>query len=255
MSPFKFGHFDAICERAALTICPLIGTELGVMPTCYSRNVQLGSQIIFQPGKSAAASRLAQYTDSPATCFVHIAALAMTAIMLFHVRSKYTAVGRKEIVLFFYIYMFVELLAIFLDSAIIPTSNNVYPVSLTPSTTVRNTDRQWFTAVYAGALGALYWCILINGFVGFQFHEDGTPMSLWVSATEIMTGPRSLISSCDSLVWLCGVSASSWPSRRSSSSLHSLTGTQSACSSPTCCSPPFAPSFTPSRNWSLWSAR
>lgn len=52
----------------------------------------------------------------------------MTAIMLFHVRSKYTAVGRKEIVLFFYIYMFVELLAIFLDSAIIPTSNKVYPV-------------------------------------------------------------------------------------------------------------------------------
>ena len=54
----------------------------------------------------------------------------MTIIMLFHVRSKYTAVGRKEIVLFFYIYMFVELLAIFLDSTIIPTANAVYPVSL-----------------------------------------------------------------------------------------------------------------------------
>ncbi|KAK1926070.1 chitin synthase III catalytic subunit-domain-containing protein [Papiliotrema laurentii] len=148
MSPFTFGSFDAICERAALVVCPLIGTDLGVMPTCYSRNVQLGSQIIFQP----------------ATCFVHIAALGMTAIMLYHVRSKYTAVGRKEIVLFFYMYMFVELLAIFLDSAIIPTANKVYP---------------WFAAVYAGALGALYWCILINGFVGFQFHEDGTPMSLW----------------------------------------------------------------------------
>jgi hypothetical protein len=50
MTAFKFGHFDAICERAALTVCPLLGTNLGVMPTCYSRNVQLGSQIIFQPG-------------------------------------------------------------------------------------------------------------------------------------------------------------------------------------------------------------
>ncbi len=49
--------------------------------------------------------------------------------MLLHVRSKYTAVGRKEIVLFFYMYMFIELLAIFLDSAIIPTASNVYPVS------------------------------------------------------------------------------------------------------------------------------
>ncbi|WVQ80865.1 chitin synthase export chaperone [Cryptococcus sp. DSM 104549] len=145
---FKFGDFDYICEHASLVVCPLLGAGQGIIPTCYSRNVQLGSQIIFQP----------------ATCFAHIAALGMTAIMLYHVRSKYTAVGRKEIVMFFYIYMFVELFAIFLDSTIIPTANAVYP---------------WFTAVYAGAIGALYWCIMINGFVGFQFHEDGTPMSLW----------------------------------------------------------------------------
>lgn len=89
----------------------------------------------------------------------------MTAIMLFHLRSKYTAVGRKEICLFFYIYVFVELLAIFLDSTVIPTAHAVYP---------------WFTAIYAGAVGALYWCILVNGFVGFQLYEDGTPFSLWV---------------------------------------------------------------------------
>ncbi|TXT04991.1 hypothetical protein VHUM_03811 [Vanrija humicola] len=147
-APFKFGSFDWVCERASLVVCPMLGSSTGIEPTCYARNVQLGSQIIFQP----------------ATCFVHIAALAMTIIMLFHVRSKYTAIGRKEIVLFFYIYMFVELLAIFLDSSVIPTSHAVYP---------------WFAAVYAGAIGALYWCILVNGFVGFQLYEDGTPMSLW----------------------------------------------------------------------------
>jgi len=110
--------------------------------------VQLGAQLIFQP----------------ATCFVHIAALIMTLIMILHVRSKYTAVGRKEIVFFFYIYMVIELLAIFLDSGIIPTANGSYP---------------WFAAIYAGLIGAIYWCLLINGFVGFQFAEDGTPMSLW----------------------------------------------------------------------------
>lgn len=96
----------------------------------------------------------------------------MTAIMLFHIRSKYTAVGRKEICLFFYIYVFIELLAIFLDSTIIPTAHQVYP---------------WFTAIYAGAVGALYWCILINGFVGFQLYEDGTPISLWVSPTRAIS--------------------------------------------------------------------
>lgn len=37
-------------------------------------------------------------------------------------------IGRKEIVLFFYIYAVIELLAIFLDSAVIPTASGVYPV-------------------------------------------------------------------------------------------------------------------------------
>lgn len=37
--------------------------------------------------------------------------------------------GRKEIVTFFYLYAIIELLAIFLDSGIIPTSSPVYPVS------------------------------------------------------------------------------------------------------------------------------
>lgn len=64
-----------------------------------------------------------------ATCFVHIVAIIMTAIMIYHIRSKYTAVGRKEIVMFFWLYMVIELLAMFLDSGIIPTSNVSYPVS------------------------------------------------------------------------------------------------------------------------------
>lgn len=53
----------------------------------------------------------------------------MIAIMILHIRSKYTAVGRKEIVTFFYLYFGVELLSIFLDSAIIPSSSPVYTVS------------------------------------------------------------------------------------------------------------------------------
>ena len=40
------------------------------------------------------------------------------------------APGRKEIVLFFYIYAISEILAIFLDSAIIPTYSVVYPVGI-----------------------------------------------------------------------------------------------------------------------------
>lgn len=88
----------------------------------------------------------------------------MSAIMVYHIRSKYTAVGRKEIVLFFYLYALSEMLAIFLDSAIIPTYSPVY---------------LYFTAIYVGLGTAIFWSLLVNGFVGFQLWEDGTPKSIW----------------------------------------------------------------------------
>ena len=44
-------------------------------------------------------------------------------------------------------------------------------------------------ASYTGLVAAAYCCLLINGFVGFQFAEDGTPTSLWVrSVSRLMTG-------------------------------------------------------------------
>ncbi|GBE78573.1 chitin synthase export chaperone [Sparassis latifolia] len=151
----QFGSFNGICETAALVICPLIGTAQGIEPSCYSRNVEIGGNLIFQP----------------ATCFIHIVAIIMTGIMIFHIRSKYTAVGRKEILTFFYLYAIIELLALFLDSGIIPTANASYP---------------WFAAVYTGLVAGTYCCLLINGFIGFQFAEDGTPLSLWLLRISIL---------------------------------------------------------------------
>lgn len=145
----QFGSFNSICQTAALVICPLIGSDQGIEPSCYSRNVDIAGTLIFQPS----------------TCFVHVVAILMTGIMIYHIRSKYTAVGRKEIVMFFYLYAIIELLAFFLDSNIIPTANASYP---------------WFAAAYTGLVAAAYCCLLINGFVGFQFAEDGTPLSLWL---------------------------------------------------------------------------
>ncbi|GAA5914674.1 hypothetical protein JCM5296_001976 [Sporobolomyces johnsonii] len=146
---FSFGNYDWVCNRAALIVCPLLGTtDYGIEPVCYSRNVEFGRTLVFQP----------------ATSFLHICALLMVIVMVLHVRSKYTAVGRKEILVFFYLYFLDELVAIFLDSSIIPTSSNVYP---------------WFAAIHTGLVCATYWCLLVNGFVGFQVVEDGTPVSLW----------------------------------------------------------------------------
>lgn len=47
----SFGNFDEMCESAALIVCPLLGSDLGLQPVCYSRNVNLAGNIIFQPGE------------------------------------------------------------------------------------------------------------------------------------------------------------------------------------------------------------
>ncbi|CAG8559315.1 4498_t:CDS:2 [Ambispora leptoticha] len=144
----QFGDFNRICETVALTICPLVGSPDGIEPDCYSRNVEVAGTLLFQP----------------ATLIIHVIALVMTSIMIYHIKSKYTAVGRKEMVMFFYLYMMVTFLELLLVSGIIPTASTVYP---------------YFTAAHVGLITATFWCLLLNGFVGFQLAEDGTPLSLW----------------------------------------------------------------------------
>jgi hypothetical protein len=55
-----------------------ITSSFGIEADCYARNIELANTIIFQGAAS----------------FMHIVALIMTVIMILHVRSKFTAVGR-----------------------------------------------------------------------------------------------------------------------------------------------------------------
>ncbi|KAI9313583.1 chitin synthase III catalytic subunit-domain-containing protein [Dichotomocladium elegans] len=145
---FEAFSFDGICRTVALPLCPMMGQNEGIEPVCYSRNVDLGGNLVFQP----------------ATLVIDVVAIIMAAIMIYHIRSKYTAVGRKEIVMFFYLYMISVFLEMFLITDVIPSSSSAYP---------------YFAAIHLGIVSATFWCLLINGFVGFQFAEDGTPLSLW----------------------------------------------------------------------------
>lgn len=135
--------------------------------TCYSRSVEVANTLIFQG----------------ATGFVHILALIMTVIMIIHVRSKYTAVGRKEITAFFYLYMALSCFSLVLDTGVIPSNNGAYA---------------FFAAAQNGLTSALCTCLLINGFVGFQLYEDGTTLSVWLlygfsTAMFIISGAVSLL--------------------------------------------------------------
>jgi hypothetical protein len=88
--------FNLICQRTPLSICPALGIN---DPSCFARNISIGSWLIFQPGNLVAAvcSRLTEHTRSlfmhTATITVDISAIVMTMIMIYHIKSKYTAVG------------------------------------------------------------------------------------------------------------------------------------------------------------------
>lgn len=50
---FEAFSFNGICKTVALPLCPLMGKDEGIEPECYSRNVDLGGNLIFQPGMYA----------------------------------------------------------------------------------------------------------------------------------------------------------------------------------------------------------
>ncbi|RMJ24687.1 hypothetical protein PHISP_04451 [Aspergillus sp. HF37] len=150
-----FGEFESICHRSPLPLCSLVGPassisgSTGIIPSCYARNIELANTIIFEGAAS----------------FLHIIALAMTVIMVLHVRSKFTAVGRREITTFFYIYMALTICSLVIDAGVVPPRSGPFP---------------YFVAVQNGLASALCTCLLVNGFVGFQLYEDGTALSVWL---------------------------------------------------------------------------
>jgi hypothetical protein len=138
--------FSSFCQQVSLPLCPLVGNK--IEPLCYARNVELGGLIVFQP----------------ATIVILVIAMIMTLIMIYHIRSKYTAVGRKEIVMFFYVYLAVCAVELVLVAGFVPLASSAY---------------QWFAAIHVALISTQFWVLLLNGFIGFQYAEDGTPASVW----------------------------------------------------------------------------
>jgi len=69
-------NFDFFCNKVSLPMCSLVDNKY--MPECYSRNLEfISGHLTFQG----------------ATLFMGIVALIMTLFMIFHIKSKYTAVG------------------------------------------------------------------------------------------------------------------------------------------------------------------
>ncbi|KOS22213.1 Chitin synthase export chaperone [Escovopsis weberi] len=89
-------------------------------------------------------------------------AIATAAFLIWRSERKKAAVGRREMQLFLLGYAIISICEIF--------SVGVFPLNATV--------RVAFSAVHIGMIVTTCWILMLNGFVGYQLMDDGTPMSL-----------------------------------------------------------------------------
>jgi len=100
--------------------------------------------------------------------FIHFGALLVFLMIIFNIRSKYTAIGRSELLSYYYLNIVLAICSLVVDCGVSPPSTSSYP---------------YFVAVQLGVSSAVCMCLLYNGIVCFQFWEDGLRKSLlamWV---------------------------------------------------------------------------
>ena len=150
-----FGSFEAICGKTGLPLCSVVAPladhglsyfSKGIVAECYSRPVELANTMIFQIGNA----------------FIHIGTLIILLIIIFNVRSKYTAIGRSEMLSFFYLYMALTISSLVVDCGVSPPGSESYP---------------YFVSLQLGLVSAVCICLLYNGILCFELWEDGSMLS------------------------------------------------------------------------------
>lgn len=150
-----FGTFDSICKEVGFPICSVIGRanatlsfERGVLPLCYARPVEIANTMIFQM----------------ANAFVHFGAIVVFLIIIFNVKSKYTAIGRSEFYSFICLNLVLLIFSLVVDCGVSPPASSSFA---------------YFVALQLGLTSAVCISLLYNGIVCFQYWEDGSKKSMW----------------------------------------------------------------------------
>lgn len=147
----QFGKFHNFCRDSTLPVCNLFldsrtrgGNGFG---RCQLNGIPLSN------------GRHLENLGSILLCGI---AILVTLGLLWRSERKRAAVGRREFQLFLVGYIIVEICEIFTVGGF-PLKPNV---------------RLGFTAVHLGAIVATLWILFLNGLVGYQLLDDGTPISL-----------------------------------------------------------------------------
>lgn len=149
-----FGSFKSICQNTGLPLCSVVGSvnsssafSAGIVAQCYARPVEIANTMIFQVGNA----------------FIHFGALLVILMIIFNIRAKYTAIGRSELLSYFYLNIVLAISSLVVDCGVSPPASASYA---------------YFVALQLGVASAVCMCLLYNGIVYFQFWEDGLRKSL-----------------------------------------------------------------------------
>ncbi|CCH45921.1 Chitin synthase export chaperone [Wickerhamomyces ciferrii] len=152
-----FGDFNYICNQTALPLCQVVSftkptdyqhLNNGIVPICYARSIELANTVIFQIGNA----------------FANIAGLGVFLIIIYHIRSKYTAIGRLEMLFYYNLLLALNVCSLVVDCGVSPPGSKSYP---------------YLVAVQLGLISASCWALMICGLLGFRIWEDGTKRSMW----------------------------------------------------------------------------
>lgn len=135
----------------------------GILPKCYARPIELANTVVFQVGNA----------------FVNIGALIVLIVIVYNIRSKYTAIGRLEMLFFYHILLALTICSLIVDCGVSPPGSASYP---------------YFVAVQLALSSAASWCLMVCGFLGFRFWEDGTNRSLYfIRISSFLIGAVSFV--------------------------------------------------------------
>ncbi|CCE63699.1 hypothetical protein TPHA_0F02170 [Tetrapisispora phaffii CBS 4417] len=162
-------NFADLCSKTPLPLCSVVKStrhfvlsnstfiddfapqnlNIGILPKCYSRSVELANTMIFNIGNA----------------FINIGGLVVILIILFNMRQKYTAIGRLEYIYFYQLVIAYLVFTLVVNCGVSPPGSNVYP---------------YIVAIQLGFAGSCCWTLMINGLLAFNLWEDGTTKSMLI---------------------------------------------------------------------------
>ncbi|KHJ31281.1 putative chitin synthase export chaperone [Erysiphe necator] len=106
-----------------------------------------------------------EYVGNLGSILIAAIAILVTLLLIGLAERKLAAVGRREMQLFLFIYILVQICEIF--------TIGLFPLN--------KTVRIAFTGAHLGLILACTWILLINAIIGYQLWEDGTLFSMGMS--------------------------------------------------------------------------